>query len=461
MKVIICGAGQVGYHIARYLSIENNDVTVIDTSPQLIQKIHDSLDVKGVVGFASHPDVLEEADAGDSDMLVAVAASDEVNMTACQVAHSLFNIPKKIARIRARSYLNPVWSSLFSRGHMPIDEIISPEIEVAKAIGQRMRVPGALDMIPIAGDTLRLVGVYCDENCPIINTPLRQLAVLFPDLNIVIVSIVRAGRTIIPNMDDQMLAGDEVYFISETSHVSRAMTAFGQAQDEARRVTILGGGAIGLYLAEELEANHPEITLQVIESEKKRAQYVAQTLERSMILQGDALDPNILEEGNVAKSETVISVTNDDKVNIISSLLVKQMGGARTVTLVNESNYSPMMRSLGGDVVVSPRAITVSTILQHVRRGRIKSVHSLGDELGELIEAEALETSPLVGVPFEKINLPKGVILAAIIRVSENNKILLPRKDTVIMAGDHVVLFSSPDMVKKVEKMLRVRPDFF
>ena len=235
MKVVICGAGQVGFNIARYLSLENNDVTVIDQSPELIGKVNDSLDVQAFVGHASHPDVLERAGAADADMLIAVTFADEVNMVACQVAHSLFSVPTKIARVRHQSYLSPEWAGMFSRENMPIDLIISPEIEVASAIQRRLTVPGTLDIIPLAEDRVRVIGVRCMEPCPIVNTPVRQLTELFPELSIAIVCIIRAESPFIPRADDHMLEGDEVYFVADTAHVQRALAAFGLEEEEAHR----------------------------------------------------------------------------------------------------------------------------------------------------------------------------------------------------------------------------------
>ncbi|MCZ6466959.1 MAG: Trk system potassium transporter TrkA, partial [Alphaproteobacteria bacterium] len=230
MKVIVCGAGQVGFNIARHLALEKNDVTVIDQSPELIRKVTDTLDVQGVIGHASHPNVLEQAGAADADMIIAVTYADEVNMMACQVAHSIFDVPTKIARVRHQSYLEPVWANLFSRDNMPIDVIISPEIEVARAVTRRLEVPGAFEMISLADDKVKLLGVRCEDTCPLVNTPLRQLTQLFPDLNIVIVGLMREDRRIVPKGDDQMLPGDEVYFVVDSDQVARAMSAFGHEE---------------------------------------------------------------------------------------------------------------------------------------------------------------------------------------------------------------------------------------
>lgn len=458
MKVIICGAGQVGYNIARYLSGENNDITVIDQRPELIRKISDSLDAKAVVGHASHPDVLEQAGVGDCDMLIAVTHADEVNMVACQVAHSLFNVPTKIARVRNQSYLNPMWGNLFSRENMPIDVIISPEIEVARAITRRLKVPGALDIIPLANNMVQLVGVRCHAETPVVNTPLRQLSVLFPDLQLVVVGIVRNDRAIVPSADDQMLPGDEVYFVVSRDHVMRAMSAFGHEEAETRRVVILGGGNIGLFLAQQIEAEHPEISAKIIELDRERAEFVAKTLNRTVVLNGDALDPEILEEGGVGMAESCVAVTDDDETNILAALLAKRYGARRSISLLNKTTYNTLMGTLGVDVVVNPRAITVSHILQHVRRGRIHSVHSLHEGFGELIEADALETSSLVGKPIREVKLPNGVVLGALVRQGE---VIIPRGTTVVQGGDRVVLFAAADAVKKVEKMFSVRLEYF
>ncbi|KIL98813.1 Trk system potassium uptake protein TrkA [Paramagnetospirillum magnetotacticum MS-1] len=458
MKVIVCGAGQVGFNIAHYLAGENNDVTIIDQRPELIRKVSDTLDVQVVLGFASHPAVLEQAGAGDADMIIAVTAADEVNMVACQVAHSLFNVPTKIARVRSQAYLAPIWANLFSREHLPIDVIISPEIEVARAIAKRLQVPGAIDVIPLVGDKVRLIGVRCTGQCPLINTPLRQLTVLFPDLAIVIIGIVRDGKAIVPTSEDQMQEGDEVYFVVDTEHVDRALTAFGREDQEARRIVIFGGGNIGLFLAQQLEEARPGTSIKVIESNKERAEFVAKAVGHTVVIHGDALDPEILEEASVGAAEAVVAVTNDDETNILSGLLAKRYGCRRTMALINKTTYNSLVAPLGIDVAVNPRAITVSNILQHVRRGRIHAVHSLHEGFGELIEADALETSSLVGKPLREVKLPAGVLLGAVVH---DGKVVSPRGSTVIHPGDRVILFATADAVKKVEKMFSVRLEYF
>jgi trk system potassium uptake protein TrkA len=457
MKVIICGAGQVGYHIASYLASEQNDVTVIDQAPELIARVNETLDVQAFVGNASQPDVLENAGASDADMIIAVTFADEVNMVACQVAHSLFNVPTKIARIRQQSFLEPMWADLFSRDHMPIDVIISPEIEVAQAIARRLAVPGAFDMIPLAEDKVRVIGVRCTEDCPIVHTPLRQLTELFPELHIVVVGIVHEENAFIPKSTDQMYPGDEVYFVADTEHVPRALAAFGYQEQEAHRMVIIGGGNIGLNLAKLIEAT-PDMTARIVERDQGRARKIASMLPDTMVTWGDGLDAEILEEINIRSADTVVAVTDDDETNILGSLLAKRYGVERTIALANKTTYSSLVTTLGIDVLVNPRAITVSTILQHIRRGRIRAVHSLRDGFGEIIEAEALETSPLVGSQIREGKLPSGVIIGAIVRDGE---VVIPRGDTDVRARDRVILLATAGSVKKVEKLFAVRLEFF
>jgi trk/ktr system potassium uptake protein len=458
MKIVICGAGQVGFNIARHLAMEANDVIVIDTSSELIRRINDNLDAQGLVGHASRPDVLERAGIGDADMIIAVTQIDEVNMVACQVAHSLFDVPIKIARIREQSYLDPAWANLFSREHLPIDVVISPEVEVARAIIRRLKVPGSFEMIPLADDKVRLIGVHIIGHCPLTNTPIKQLTQLFPNLNIVIVGLLREDQAVRLSDDDELQVGDDVYFVVETGQVTRAMAAFGYEEPEARRLLICGGGNIALLLAQDIEAANAGITAKIIEADPDRAAAVASLLSGTVVLNGDVLDPEILQEAGVSSTDTVIAVTDDDETNVLASLLAKRHGAQRAITLLNKSTYEPLIKTLGIDVIVSPRNITASSILQHVRRGRIHSVHTLREGFGELIEAEALETSSLVGTPLRDVKLPEGVMIGAIVR---NGQVISPRGNTIIQSKDRVVLFAGSAAVRKVEKMFSVRLEYF
>jgi len=458
VKVIVCGAGQVGFNIAKQLAAEHNDVTVIDHSAELIRKIGDTLDVQGMVGHASHPDVLERAGASDADMIIAVTQNDEVNMVACQVAHSLFNLPMKVARIRTQNYLQAQWLNLFSRDHLPIDVIISPEIEVGRAVLRRLAMPGAFEAAPFADDRVMLIGTLLEENCPVVNTPLRQLTDLFPDLNIIIAGVVRDGKLFVPRGDDQMRVGDQAFFITAQENVRRALDIFGHEEKPARRVIILGAGNIGMFVAKELEQKHSTVRVKIIEYRKERAEAAADQLSETVVLHGDALDLEILREANAADTETIVAVTDDDEVNILSSVLAKQGGCQRAIALINNPGYGPLMRSLGIDVFIDPRAMTVSKILQHVRRGRIRGLYSLHNGVAEVLEAEALETATVIGKPLNEAEIPRGIMIGAIVR---GDQVIVPRGNTVIRTGDRVVILALADMVRKVEQMFRVSLEYF
>ncbi len=457
MKIIICGAGQVGSGIAKQLAVENNDVTVIDQSPTLVQSLQEQIDIRGIVGHGSHPDVLERAGAADADMLIAVTFSDEVNMIAAQVAHSLFRTPLKIARVRAQSYLNPMWQDLFSRDHMPIDVIISPELEVGRAVLRRLEVPGAFESVSFADGSVQVVGVRIEQDTPIVDTPLEQLTELFPDLQAVVVGIVRKGALFVPTRRDQMLIGDEVYFISAREHVARTLDLFGHQEPAARKVIIVGGGNIGVFVARELE-HRPGMRVKLIEYDKARAEAAADQLDRTVVFNGSGLDQSILREAGIQDAESIVALTNDDKVNILTAVIGKQLGCGKSMTLINSPDFGAIVGPLGIDTFLDPRATTVSTILQHVRRGRIRRVHSVRGGAAEVIEAEALETSPLVGLPLRESDLPDGAIVGAIVRGGE---VVLPRGDTVIEAGDRVILFVESSVVRKVEKLVRVGLEYF
>jgi len=458
VKIIVCGAGQVGFNIAKQLAAEHNDVTVIDHNPELIRKIGDMLDVQAMLGHASLPEVLERAGAQDADMIIAVTQNDEVNMVACQVAHALFNMPVKVARVRTQNYLQPQWLNLFSREHLPIDVIISPEVEVGRAVLRRLEMPGAFEVAPFADDRVMLIGTLLDENCPVVNTPLRQLTDLFPELNIIIAGVGRDGNLFVPSGDDQLRAGDQAYFITQPEKVRRVLEIFGHQVKPARRVILLGAGNIGMFVAKELEQKHSSVRVKIIEYRKERAEAAADQLSRTVVLHGDALDLGILHEANIAETETIVAVTDDDEVNILASVLAKQGGCQRAIALINNPGYGPLIRTLGIDVFIDPRAMTVSRILQYVRRGRIRGLYSLFNGAAEVLEAEALETATVIGKPLNEAQIPRGIMIGAIVR---GDQVIIPRGNTIIRTGDRVVILALAGMVKKVEQMFRVSLEYF
>lgn len=458
MRVIICGAGEVGYNIAAYLSREANDVTVIDIKPEMIARVNMDIDANGIVGSASSPEILNAAGASDADMIIAVTEHDEVNMVACQVAHSLFNVPKKIARIRDQVFRDPAWANLFSRAHMPIDVIISPEIEVAEAFETRLSIPGTTSVSPLAEGRLYLCGVICEDNCPLVNTPLKQLAALFPDMNAKILAIVRKGTGFIPTPNDQMLVNDEVFFVAEAPQLGRILSIFGHDEKKAQNIIIVGGGNIGLSLIQQIQKSQKNVNLKLIEKDTARAVYLSEILENILILNASGLDKQVLEEANISNTDTLIAVTENDETNILASLLARQYGCGRVIPLVNREAYNALTGTLGLGAVVSPKAITVSKIMRHVRRGRVKAIHSLLGNFAEILEIEASDSSSILNVTLRELHFPKGVFICAIVREDD---IIIPDGDSIIKAGDHVVIMAAQGLASKVEKMFSAQVDIF
>ena len=458
MKIIICGAGQVGRGIAGRLAAEDNEVTVIDTSPELVRAISDDLDVQGIIGHGAHPDILEQAGAEDADMIIAVTFTDEVNMMACEVAHAIFNTTTKIARVRDQSYLEPRYSDLFSRENTAIDVVISPEIAVGEMVLRRLALPGAAEAVYFAGQKVIALGIQLDEDCPILDTPLSQLAELFPDLSAVVVGIQRKGEVIIPKTSDQMQAGDLVFVIASSEAAARTLVLFGHEEEPPRHIILGGGGNIGAYVARKLEETTPEAHVRIIENDRERAEAIANGLHKAIILHGSALDSEILREADVERADIFIALTNDDKVNLLSSLLARQEGAAHTMSLISTLESAPLAGPLGIDSWIDPRAVTVAEILQHVRRGRIRGVYPVLDGAAEIVEAEALETSPVIGKKLRDADIPDDLRIGAIVRGDE---VIMATGDAEIRPGDSVVLFAKSGAANEIQRLFRVALEYF
>ncbi len=458
MKVIICGAGQVGWQIARHLSGEKNDVTVVDNNPDLVRRATDTLDVQGIAGFASYPDVLDKAGARDADMIIAATYSDEVNMVTCQVAHSVFAIPRKIARLRSQSYLDAIYSDLYRRDHMPIDVVISPELEVAEAAIKRLATPAAFDTESFLDNRVQMLGLRLDEDCPVVNTALRQLSDLFSTLRAVVVGVRRNGMLFAPEPEDQLFVGDEIYVFTASEDTSRTMEVFGKTQKKQDRVLIVGGGNVGLMVAQRLEAHTTRIRAKMIERNRKIAERAAEALERTIVLHGDGLDSEMLAEAGVDRADAVLVVTDDDKVNLLTAVRAKARGCPLTITLINDPTLVPLMSPLGIDAYINPRATTVSSILRHIRHGRVRDVYSIGDAEAEIIEAEVLSTSPIAGKQVREVDFPEGVLIGSI---RKGDKIMKPTGGTRIEEGDVIAVFALSADVPEVERLFQVSIDFF
>ena len=458
MKVIICGAGQVGWQIARHLSSERNDVTVVDSNAELVRRASETLDVRGVTGFASYPDVLEKAGARDADMIIAATHSDEVNMVTCQVAHSVFGVPRKIARLRAQNYSMPLYSDLYRRDHLPIDVVISPEREVAEAAMQRLAAPATFDTESFMGGRAQLLGIDLAEDCPVLNTPLRQLNELFATLRAIVVGVRREGRLFAPEAGDQLFAGDQIYVFSHVEDLGRTLEIFGKSNRKQERVVIVGGGNVGLAVARALEAQVDRVRVRVIEHDRARAEYAADNLSRTIVLNGDGMDIDLLMEASVDRADAVLAVTDDDKTNMLVAVRAKSVGCPMAIALVNDPTLVPLLSALDVDAYINPRATTVSSILRHVRHGRVRAIYSIGDAEAEVIEAQVLGTSPLAGHQVRDIAFPEGVLVGAVMK---GEKVLKPTGDLRIDEGDVIAMFVMAKDVREVERLLQVSIDFF
>ena len=458
MKVIICGAGQVGWQIARHLSGERNDVTVVDSNPDLVRRATDTLDVQGLAGFASYPDVLDRAGARDADMIIAATHSDEVNMVTCQVAHSVFAIGRKIARLRSQSYLDAIYSDLYRRDHMPIDVVISPELEVAEAALQRLAAPAAFDTETFLGGKAKLMGLRLADDCPVLNTPLRQLSDLFSTLRVVVLAVRREGRLFAPEAGDQLFTGDDCYIFSPDEDIPRTLEVFGKKSPKQERLVILGGGNVGLTVARKLEQSGRRIRAKVIERSRANAEKAADALERTIVLNGDALDSALLAEAGIARADAVLAVTDDDKTNLLAAVRAKSEGCPFAIALINDPTLIPLLEPIGVDAYINPRATTVSSILRHIRHGRVRGVYSIGDAEAEVIEAQVMSTSSIAGSQIRDIDFPEGVLVGA---VQKGNVIHKPTGSLRVEEGDVVVIFAMAADVARVEQLLQVSIDFF
>ena len=454
MNIIICGAGRVGFTISKILSEQNHSITVIDQSSEDIQKINENLDVKAIVGKATYPSILEKADATNADMIIAVTKNDEINMLICQIAYTVFNIPKKIARIRSQDYLNPKFSKIFNKENLPIDVIISPELEIARSIQRKLEAPGTLDNVPFANNKIRLIEIIVDKKCPIANIKLNELTKKFPKLNANILGVVRKDKFIILKKNDIMVEDDKAYVIINSSQMAQTLEAFGHNEKIAKKLLIIGGGNIGFNLAKNLEKEFEEARIKIIEKNKPRAEYIANELNNTIVINGDGLDENVLNEANIEEVETVLALTNDDEDNLMASVLVEKFSkDKRTMALINKPNYSLLQSSLKIDDLIDPRMHTVSSILKHVHKGTIENVYSILNGDYEVIEADIIETSELINKELKNADLPDEIRIGAVLRKEE---IIIPRSNFVFKKDDTIVFLAKKDQLTTVENLFRI-----
>lgn len=456
MKIIILGAGQVGSTVAHNLANEDNDITVVDQSAELLKSLRDRVDIQIVVGHAARPDVLLDAGIEDADLILAVTNSDETNMVACQIAYTLFHTPTRLARVRAPEYLTH--PQLFSASAIPIDFIISPEELVTSYIQRLIRQPGALQILDFSEGKVQMAVVCADHQGEMVGHPVRELKPYLKKGDARVVAIFRQGRAVIPDGDTTIEVGDEVFFLAARQHIPSAMRAFRQADKPNRRLIIAGGGNIGERLARLLETTY---RVKVIERNPDRCRQLAESMHRAIILKGDAADADLLVDENIEDTDIFCAVTNDDEANILSSMLAKRMGAHKVISIINRASYVDLAEGAAVDIAVSPALVTISALLAHVRRGDVVAVHSLRRGAAEAMEVIAhgdTSTSKVVGRRINDLPLPSGTTIGAIIR---GDDLVFPHDDTLIESDDHVIIFlTDKSRIDEVEKLFQVAITF-
>ena len=450
MNIIIIGAGEVGSAIAQHLVVEeDHNVTIIDEDQTRLDAVAEVLDVHTICGRGSLPSTLAEAHAGDADLLIAVTPADEINMVACQIAHTLYRTPKKIARVSDVSFLNLAESELYTPDHLPVDVLISPEEEVAGSLYRTMFIPGAFDAHGFGSEKQALmVGTHVTANAPLLNRKLAEWTRVKMPMHLL--SISRGGRLILPTNGDHLEAGDEVYFVTMAENVTQCLQQLGVDEPPLKSAIIIGGGRVGHRLAVRLEALG--LSVRLLERDKQRAHYLAERLTQTTVLHGDALNQRLLLQEGLAEADIMVSVTSDDAANILSSVMAQQAGVKNVMTLVNEESFMTLGEKIGLEKIISPRQVSISRILQHVRPGNIIRVHTVRERQAEVVELILSPEAPLVGVHLRDLNLPEGMVLGCIIR-GGGGQVVMNDGDAILQAHDHVVLFTTHAAVHHVEKL--------
>lgn len=456
MKIIILGAGQVGSSLARHLTVERNDVTVIDINNDVLKLLQESCDIRVVVGHASHPDVLKEAGAEDADMLVAVTGNDETNMVACQVAYTLFRTPRKIARIRTPEFNS--YPELYANQAMPVDVAINPEQLVTENIRQLIQHPGSLQVLNFASGKVKLVAVKAFYGGPLIGRPLSDLKEHMPNITTKVVAIYRNREVIQPTPDTVIMPDDEVFFIATPNNIDKVMSELRHLDRPYHRIIIAGGGNIGSSLARALE---DQFYVKIIDHNQERTRMLTSVLNKAIILRGDASDRELLLSEHIEETDVFCAVTNRDEANIMSSILAKRLGANRVITLISKPEYVDLIQEGEIDVAFSPQQTTLSRLLAYVRRGDVATVHSLHRGAAEAIEVVAhgtMDTSEVIGRKLSQINLPNGTVIGAIVR---QDKVIIDEEDLVIEPEDHLIMFvSEKASISKVERLFQVGVHF-
>ena len=453
MNIVILGAGQVGSSLARNLVNEDNDITIIDTNGAALRELREKLDINTRIGQASHPNVLEQANVNDADMLIAVTNSDEINMMACQIAYSLFRTPTRIARVRAAGYLEH--PELFTTELIPVDVLISPEQLITNHIYRLISNPGTTQVLDFANGKVRLVAVKAYHEGPLVGHELKDINEHLPEVKVRVAAIFRNGKSITPTGNTIIEANDELFVIASAQHIRAVVSELRSVDRPYKRIMIAGGGNVGRRLANALEQGRYQV--KIIERSPEIAKNLAETLNKTIVLEGDAADEALLVEENIEDVDIFCALTNDDEANILSAMLAKRLGASKVMSLINRKGYVDLVESANIDHAISPQQITIGALLAHVRSGDIVSVHSLRKGAAEVIEVIAhgdAKNSRVVGKTRDELNLPPGASIGAVVR---DDEVIMPHKDMRIEDNDHVILFLvDKRYIPAVEKMFQV-----
>lgn len=453
MKIIVGGAGNVGRSIISYLSRSNNDIVVVDTNQERLDEIAKEFDVQPILGSISRPDVQEKIGADTADILIAATDNDEVNLVACQVAYTLFNVPKKIARIDSEYFLSPLWNKLYNEKSLPVDLVISPDEAIAQNILRIVSINGAKEVYPLSDDTLQLICLKCLGECPLYQFEISELYQNFKDLHFSVVQILRDGVHFFPKADEKIRKGDEIYILAASENITELLHDFNAGQKTLENIVIFGGNAISYDIARRLEENENILSLKIVTNNIKAAQTLSEHLNRTAVIYGEMMADVILKDADLEKADTTIAVTSQDKDNLLISLLAEYNGVSSTIALVNSRLYDNLTNQIGDNIIIDRSSITISKILREIRQVHLLNAYSLGRSLNEVWELKLKKDTMLEGKKIEELNLPEKCKIIAIIR---DEQLIFPLKETKLELNDILILIVHPNGIKKTEQILSI-----
>lgn len=450
MKILIGGAGNAGRSVVNYLSQSNNDIIVVDMDKQRLDELSKEFDVQTVVGSISHPGIMEKIGAADADILIAVTDDDEVNLVACQVAYTLFQIPKKIARVDSEYFLNPLWNTLYSDKNLPVDLVISPDVEIAKAILNLLEIPGTTAVFPLVDEKLYLLGFKCSEACPLINTEINEIKKSY---NSPVIHIIRGDKSFFAKPNESIHIDDEIFILVEKDKVFDTLHDFGIISKQNENIILFGGNAVSYYIANVLEKDDTVNSCKIIESNTQIAQDLAENLDHTQIIRGEMMSDVILEEAEIKNANISVAVTENDKDNLLASLIAKKSGIPYTISLVNSRTFDSLIEDDGENVIVERSLVITSAMLQDIRKAKINNAYCLRRGMGEVWEVRIDADSLNTGKTIEEIGLPDKCKISAIYR---NNEIIYPKADDIIKERDILIVFVSPQAMRRAEEIFRI-----